>query len=40
MPIIDMPWHFVKWCNPVEVVKYDPETRTTTTVVHDADKDI
>lgn len=32
MPIIDMPWHFVKWCNPTEVIKYDAETRTTTTV--------
>ena len=38
MPIIDMPYHFVKWCNPVEVVKYDPENRTTTTVVHDSEK--
>ena len=38
MPIIDKPWHFVKWCNPVEVVKYDPENRTTTTVVHDSEK--
>lgn len=38
MPIIDMPWHFVKWCNPVEVVKYDIDTRTTTTVVHDGSK--
>ena len=37
MPIIDKPWHFVKWCNPVEVVKYDPENRTTT-VVHDSEK--
>jgi len=32
MPIVDMPWHFVKWCNPTEVVKYDINTRTTTTV--------
>ena len=32
MPIIDMPWHFVKWCNPTEVVRYDIDTRTTTTV--------
>lgn len=31
MPIIDMPWHFVKWCNPTEVIKYDIDTRTTTT---------
>jgi hypothetical protein len=32
MPIIDMPYHFVKWCNPTEVVKYDPVDKTTTTV--------
>ena len=32
MPIIDMPWHFVKWCNPCEVVKFDIKTKTTTTV--------
>ena len=32
MPIVDMPWHFVKWCNPCEVVKFDPKTNTTTTV--------
>lgn len=29
MPITDMPYHFVKWCNPVEVVKVDPKTKTT-----------
>lgn len=23
MPIIDMPWHYVKWSNPTEVVKVD-----------------
>lgn len=28
MPVIDKPYHFVKWCNPVEVVKVDPETKT------------
>jgi hypothetical protein len=38
MPIIDMPWHFVKWCNPVEVVKFDPDEGTTTTVVLDEEK--
>lgn len=32
MPIIDMPYHFVKWCNPVEIVKVDPETKTCSTV--------
>ena len=38
MPIVDMPWHFVKWCNPVEIAKYDIDTRTTTTIVHDSKK--
>ena len=33
MPILDVPYHFVKWTNPTEVVKYDPETKTTTTVM-------
>lgn len=32
MPILDLPYHFVKWCNPTEVVKYDPDTQTTETV--------
>ena len=25
MPILDMPYHFVKWCNPTEIVKVDVE---------------
>jgi hypothetical protein len=25
MPILDMPFHFVKWTNGTEVVKYNPE---------------
>lgn len=29
MPIIDMPFHFVKWTNGTEVVKYDIENNTT-----------
>ena len=33
MPVIDMPYHFVKWTNPTEVVKVDPETNTSKTVV-------
>lgn len=33
MPIIDMPYHYAKWCNPVEIVKVDPETKTSSTVV-------
>lgn len=26
MPILDMPYHFVRWANPVHVVKYDVNT--------------
>lgn len=37
MPVIDMPWHFVKWCNPTEVVKFDIEEGTTETVHHEND---
>lgn len=33
MPIIDMPWHFVKWTNGTEVVKYNIESNTTESVV-------
>jgi len=32
MPILDQPYHYVKWSNPTEVVKYDPNTNITTTV--------
>jgi len=32
MPILDIPYHYVKWSNPTEVVKVDPETQTSTTV--------
>ena len=32
MPVLDQPYHYVKWTNPTEVVKYDPNTKTTTTV--------
>jgi hypothetical protein len=38
MPVIDMPWHFVKWCNPTQVVKYDDVTRTTETAHLDESK--
>lgn len=31
MPIMDMPYHFVKWCNPTEVIHYEIENRKTTT---------
>jgi hypothetical protein len=32
MPILDMPYHFVKWSNPTEVVKVDLSTNTSQTV--------
>lgn len=32
MPIIDLPYHYLKWCNPVEVVKVDPIEKTCKTV--------
>lgn len=28
MPVLDMPYHFVKWTNPTEVVKVDPINKT------------
>jgi hypothetical protein len=38
MPIVDMPWHFVKWCNPSEVVRFNIKTGTTETVILDESK--
>lgn len=32
MPILDKPYHYVKWGNPTEVVKVDPETQTSKTI--------
>lgn len=32
MPILDMPFHYVKWTNPTEIVKVDPKTGTSETV--------
>lgn len=32
MPVTDMPYHYVKWCNPTEVVRVDPENKTCETV--------
>lgn len=29
MPILDMPYHYVKWSNPLEIVKVDPNTKKT-----------
>lgn len=32
MPIVDKPYHYLKWCNPVEIVKYDPTIGSCETV--------
>tara|TARA_B100001057_G_scaffold489867_1_gene577011 strand:+ start:8552 stop:10954 length:2403 start_codon:yes stop_codon:yes gene_type:complete len=32
MPILDMPFHYVKWTIPTEIVKVDPKTGTSETV--------
>lgn len=40
MPIADMPYHYVKWSNPTEVVKYDIETKKSTTVAHTEKQDL
>lgn len=32
MPILDMPFHYVKWTNPTEIVKVDLKTGTSETV--------
>lgn len=32
MPVLDMPYHFVKWSNPAQVVKVNPLTRMSETV--------
>ena len=32
MPVLDMPFHYVKWCDPVELVKVDPDNLTCETV--------
>lgn len=33
MPIIDMPFHFVKWTNPTEIVKVDLSKKTSETII-------
>lgn len=33
MPILDMPYHYIKWSNPTEVVRVDPETGKSKTIV-------
>lgn len=35
MPILDMPYHFVKWSNPIQIAKYNIEDGTTETVYLD-----
>lgn len=44
MPILDKPYHYVKWCNPTEVVRADPEAKTCETVflgdTHDVPYDL
>jgi len=35
MPVLDQPYHYVKWTNPTEVVKYDPKSGQTQTVFLD-----
>lgn len=32
MPILDKPYHYVKWCDPTEIVKADPVTGTSTQI--------
>lgn len=32
MPIVDMPYHYVKWTNPTEIVSVDPKRNTCTTI--------
>lgn len=38
MPILDIPYHWVKWSNPTEVVRFDPVTEKTETVHCDDNK--
>jgi len=40
MPILDLPYHYIKWSNPTEVVKIDPETGTSESVFLGEKKDI
>ena len=28
MPILDMPFHYVRWCNPLEIIKVNPEDKS------------
>jgi hypothetical protein len=40
MPILDMPYHFVKWTNGTNIVKYDIEKNTTVSVIEKGWKDL
>ena len=33
MPILDMPYHFVRWANPLEIVKVHPESLSSEIVI-------
>mgnify|MGYP007100243768 FL=1 len=33
MPVLDMPYHFVRWADPLEVVKVDPKTKSSEIVI-------
>jgi len=32
MPFLDLPYHYIKWGNPTEIVKVDPENQTSETI--------
>ena len=34
VPILDQPYHYLKWSNPVEIVKYDPVKKSCNTIFH------
>lgn len=38
MPILDMPYHYVKWSNPLEIVKVDPVNKTCETIIQKEQK--
>ena len=40
MPILDLPYHYIKWGNPTEVVEINPETGTSETIFLGERKDI
>jgi len=38
MPILDMPYHFVRWANPLEIVKVNPKTNSSKVIKSINDK--